>query len=228
MSAEAVGAYIRLLCYQWDKDGVPDDDAAMSRIAGCGINTVVSIRNKFGKGSDGKLRNARLEIVREKQDAFRRTQTKNIQKRWAGHKKRDEKHTMVLPNHIPNGYSPSPSPSPSPISEQSSAGKPRQRNGFADSLARACGLNPLEMPSRAARTCAISANEIRKIAPDCDEGELRRRADEYRKRYHGVSITPSALCTHWAEFPLKPMRNGRPQEEIDAEQARIAKSFQTT
>ena len=108
LSAEAVGAYIRLLCYQWDKGAIPDDDEAIGRIGGCSGNTVVSIRNKFGRCSDGLLRNTRLELVRQKQDSYRATQTQNIQKRWKGHKK----DTVVLPPVLPNGYSPSPSPSP--------------------------------------------------------------------------------------------------------------------
>ena len=34
MSPEEVGIYVRLLCYQWQKGGVPSDEEMLFRIAG--------------------------------------------------------------------------------------------------------------------------------------------------------------------------------------------------
>ena len=64
MSAEEVGGYIRLLCYQWTHGSIPNDDAVLQRLTGCGGNAVASIRHKFGIGSAGGLVNERLEQVR--------------------------------------------------------------------------------------------------------------------------------------------------------------------
>lgn len=56
MTAQEVGAYIRLLCYQWEHGKVPE--GALERIAGCPVSEAV--RSKFPAGM-----NARLEIERE-------------------------------------------------------------------------------------------------------------------------------------------------------------------
>jgi uncharacterized protein YdaU (DUF1376 family) len=204
MSAEEVGAYIRLLCYQWDKGSVPNDDAALARIGGCGGNTIVSIRYKFGIGPDGNLRNGRLELVRDKQDAYRKQQTENIEKRWKGHKK----DTTVLPTHIPNGYSPSPTPSPtSSVSSENTlaAGKPlRARNETSDALAWACQIDPFQMTARAAQSCAVAAASIKKVLPNVDRAEMDRRAANYCLRFPNASLTPRALGDHWAECDTSP------------------------
>lgn len=104
MSAEEVGAYIRLLCFQWDSGSIPDDDATIARLGGCAGNAVAKIRQKFRVDHDG-LRNVRLEIERTKQRLFRDKQAENGAKRWAGNAK-------PVPSHEPNTCSPSPSPSP--------------------------------------------------------------------------------------------------------------------
>lgn len=88
MTAEEVGAYIRLLCYQWDKGAVPDDDALIAKIGGCGGNAVASIRHKFGiaKGVPG-LQNERLEEVRKKQQEYSKKQANRANAGWASRKK---------------------------------------------------------------------------------------------------------------------------------------------
>lgn len=118
MTAEEVGAYIRLLCVQWDIGGLPNDDSTICRLGGCGGNAVASIRAKFEVGQDGKLRNRRLEEEREKQRIYREKQAENGAKRWLGNAKPQ---ALAKPSHMPegmpNGCSPSPSPSPSSDSD---------------------------------------------------------------------------------------------------------------
>ena len=46
LSAEETGAYIRLLCYSWENDGLPNDEQLLARLAGCSGNAVASIRRK--------------------------------------------------------------------------------------------------------------------------------------------------------------------------------------
>lgn len=60
-------AYFRLLCHSWIMDGLPDDQKALKRLAGRGISQAVM--QKFARDADGKLRNKRMEIVREEQRA---------------------------------------------------------------------------------------------------------------------------------------------------------------
>lgn len=58
-------AYLRLLCHQWLKDGLPEDRAALSRLAGRKLTDAVL--EKIPVAEDGKRRNKRLEVVREDQ-----------------------------------------------------------------------------------------------------------------------------------------------------------------
>lgn len=98
LSAEETGAYIRLLCYQWTNDGLPNDKVILARIAGCDGNAVGSIWDKFGICQDGKLRNARLESIRVKQNEYRAKQKANSEKRW----KNEENSKVGIPAHIPS------------------------------------------------------------------------------------------------------------------------------
>lgn len=77
MTPEQEGAYIRLLCYDWASDGIPDDDATLAALSRLGEgwfkggSTVV--RKCFNQHPEkpGFLTNARLQTEREKQHAWR-------------------------------------------------------------------------------------------------------------------------------------------------------------
>jgi uncharacterized protein YdaU (DUF1376 family) len=70
MGAEEVGAYILLLCYQWDKGSVPDDMERIKKIAKTKKSAVVeTVLQKFVKNENGLLINERLEKERDKQTA---------------------------------------------------------------------------------------------------------------------------------------------------------------
>ena len=62
-----VGAYIRLLCYQWGSGKIPTQKDAVNRIAGCLVSR--DVLSKFPKG-----RNKRLELERKKQAEYREKQ----------------------------------------------------------------------------------------------------------------------------------------------------------
>jgi uncharacterized protein YdaU (DUF1376 family) len=70
MSLEEVGAYVKLLAYQWDAGSVPDDPRERTRILGCsaGQQRVVwlKIASRFTRVGDA-YRNERLETERQKQ-----------------------------------------------------------------------------------------------------------------------------------------------------------------
>lgn len=102
LSAEETGAYIRLLCYQWTNDGLPNDQVILARIAGCGGNAIASIWHKFGICDDGMIRNKRLDEIKNSQIEFRAKQKSNAQKRW----KSGENQVKAIPPHnsgIPSG-----------------------------------------------------------------------------------------------------------------------------
>ncbi|HTB63328.1 MAG TPA: DUF1376 domain-containing protein [Opitutales bacterium] len=68
MSAQEVGAYIRLLCYEWGRESIPDDRKTCDRIAGCKVTDLVLSKFPGGK-------NPRLEKVRDEQNEFRQAMT---------------------------------------------------------------------------------------------------------------------------------------------------------
>ena len=75
MTAEQVGGYLRLLCQQWDKGGIPDDDKLLKRLSGIRkASTLNVVKEKFAKCEDGMLRNERLEREREKRSTFTQAQ----------------------------------------------------------------------------------------------------------------------------------------------------------
>lgn len=80
MTPDEVGAYIRLLCYQWARDGLPSDQGKCAGLAGCSREIIAAIWHKFSVGSDGRARNHKLETVRAAQEAFRASRAENGKK----------------------------------------------------------------------------------------------------------------------------------------------------
>jgi uncharacterized protein YdaU (DUF1376 family) len=65
MTPACFGAYMRLLCYAWTRGGIPDDEAACSRIAG-GLEAGdwEAIRSRLTETENGRLTHQRLELER--------------------------------------------------------------------------------------------------------------------------------------------------------------------
>lgn len=117
MTAEEVGAYIRLLCYSWDKGAIPNDDRILQRLAGCSTDALVAVRQKFAPDSTGWLVNARLENVRDKQRAYSQRQTDAAKHRWDKSKLCHVNATAYateMPPHMPEGMPERCSPTPTP------------------------------------------------------------------------------------------------------------------
>ncbi len=99
------------------------------------------------------------------------------------------------------GYIP---PAPQPVE------KKRARDELFDSFALACGTDPFQLTQSAARTVGVKLAEIRKASPAVRASDFMPRALRYRDIFPTASLTPSALCAHWAECdPTKPF-NGKP------------------
>lgn len=128
MSAEEVGAYIRLLCQQWTKGGLPNDPDRLARMAGLmgspmGSPSSGYVLAKFSLCPDGLLRNARLERIREEREEFVKKQSESGKigalRRWGNGDPNGVAITTPMATHMANGWpkdsSPLPSPSPLPI-----------------------------------------------------------------------------------------------------------------
>lgn len=114
MTAEQVGGYIRLLCHQFDKDGLPDDDRKLLKLSGVRAKNLKVILNKFVKKSDNKLHNLRLTSVISEQNAYRQKQIENGKK--GGFSKNNSGVATFSPPPSPQpNCDPSSSPSSSPL-----------------------------------------------------------------------------------------------------------------
>lgn len=80
MTAAEVGAYIRLLCHQWQQGYIPSESNKLTRISGVSFTKLGEVMSKFETGEDGNLRNARLESVREKLQSYREKQAEHGKK----------------------------------------------------------------------------------------------------------------------------------------------------
>ena len=108
MTQEEVGAYILLLCHQWNKGVITLDIGRLSLIAKGKVSEHV-----LSKFPDGK--NSRLETIRIERETFLQRQSeagkKAMAKRWA--KKDDNQcYNEPITSLLPKDKSPSPSPSP--------------------------------------------------------------------------------------------------------------------
>lgn len=101
LSVEEVGAYIRLLCFQWDCGGLPNDKEKLARLAGCGVATIEAIWGKFALSDDGMVRNARLEESRAGLERFKQLQREKAQKRWGGDPKTCHGNATAMPRDMP-------------------------------------------------------------------------------------------------------------------------------
>lgn len=75
----------------------------------------------------------------------------------------------------------------------------KERDALCDALAEACGANPREMTTTAARACATAVAEIIKASPDVTIADMQARVSRYKVLYRDAAVTPRAVCSHWAE-----------------------------
>lgn len=70
MTAAEVGGYIRLLCEQWDKDGLPNDDKLWSKIAGVKPKLIQSLKTKFVLHDNQRWYNQRLFQIKQELEQY--------------------------------------------------------------------------------------------------------------------------------------------------------------
>ena len=109
LTTEEVGAYILLLCHQWNTGSIPNDDNLIRRIAKITQAFDLGLLKTKFELVDGVLKNPRLEREREKQRLFREKQAENGTK---GGRPKTQAYPNPNPTANPNESSPSPSPSP--------------------------------------------------------------------------------------------------------------------
>ena len=141
MSAEEVGGYIRLLCHQWSKGGIPSDEDRSARIAGLmGSPSIRYVLAKFTLCDGDTLKNVRLEQIRQEQADYKSKQAASgktgAQKRWDKPKCDGNPNGVAIatPMATPmaNGWrsDSSPSPTPTPNNKEESIAPKSQRSHF--------------------------------------------------------------------------------------------------
>jgi uncharacterized protein YdaU (DUF1376 family) len=86
LTLAAQGSYMRLLCFQWDNGGLPDDEPTLSRFVGSTPQEFAGIWREiaqfFPVGDDGQRRNQNLETVRAAQNERSEKARLLAAKRW--------------------------------------------------------------------------------------------------------------------------------------------------
>ena len=126
MDQAEVGAYIRLLCVQWNRGSLPVEPSRVARLAGGSVSD--HVLGKFPTCDDGLRRNRRLEVEREKQAVFRKKQREKgilsgMARRTTVEPRLNHGCVSVGTEREPETNSPSPSPSPSPLPTPESISK---------------------------------------------------------------------------------------------------------
>lgn len=83
------GAYVRLLIHQFDKDGLPENEAEIAKLITTFKKNWPLLKSKFKKGSDGLLRNDFMKEIRDERTAKSATASKNGKNGGRGNIKAD-------------------------------------------------------------------------------------------------------------------------------------------
>lgn len=108
MTPDEVGGYIRLLCYQWTKGGIPNDMRKIRQLTGLFDEAALKcVLVKFCVYDDGLLRNERLEQTRTDQRAYSEKQSKIARDGWEkrrqinGMGSHSQPDANAKPTHVP-------------------------------------------------------------------------------------------------------------------------------
>lgn len=119
MTADEVGGYIRLLCYQWTKGELPNSDKKLMQLSGVyTIPELNTIKSKFEVRNNGTIVNLKMEKVRDEQVEYREKQREKANKRWES-----KPNAAALPEHMPVDM-PEACPSPSSLSSTTTSSIP--------------------------------------------------------------------------------------------------------
>jgi uncharacterized protein YdaU (DUF1376 family) len=149
LSCEQVGAYMRLLCHQWEQGSLPKDENLLAKLAQTSAENIQGILHKFQDAPGGKIKNRKLEEVRKSLNAYRKSRSDNGKKGG-----RPKKHMVSMCFPDAKAYekppTPTPSPIPSPIPTPTANGAhapqgvaPKPAVGADDQWYAALKINPL-------------------------------------------------------------------------------------
>lgn len=95
-TAEETGAYLRLLCEQWDKGYVKNDAEYIQNVTGVPKEKLARVLQKFTR-SRSRMVNQRLEQEREKQRQYRDSRSRNAKNAGRPKKSYDSSEENICP-----------------------------------------------------------------------------------------------------------------------------------
>jgi uncharacterized protein YdaU (DUF1376 family) len=134
MSLEEAGAYIRLMCYCWREQTIPDDPERLARLVGTTPLRMKKLWPALVKcfspddSAPNRLRHKRLDSERAKQQTWREKSAEGGRKAQAG-RKHTGKGGPTTPEPPLEGCSNIPSPSPSPTTSKTDPPRARRVDG---------------------------------------------------------------------------------------------------
>ena len=91
MKPDQRGAYITLLCHAWIEDGLEDNEETLCAMSGLKPARLKEVLKRFARDSDGKLRQPRMERVRDEikvlRDKRAKAGRKGAEVKWQSHSK---------------------------------------------------------------------------------------------------------------------------------------------
>lgn len=216
MTAEEVGAYIRLLCHQWDKGSVPAEDEALCRLAGCRNKVIAAVRAKFATAESGLVNECldqqRRFIASCSNSGRKGGGNPNFQRgkpnpysQFSGDNHKGIDKGTNKGRHKGRDKGTHKGISPTPGDEELFPERPR--NDLFDALCRAEGSNPDEIGAQGARI-GKCLKQIRQSSPEVTPGEIERRAANYPTHFDGAALTADALAKWWARCGERAHVNG--------------------
>jgi uncharacterized protein YdaU (DUF1376 family) len=177
MTQAEVGAYILLLCQQWNHGSIPVQPERQQNVAKGAVSDHVIA--KFKRGADGELRNERLEVERQKQAIYREKQRQKglasgIARASLSREPRlNSGSTTVQPSGQPQGNSPSPSPS----TKLTKGGKALtgENKELADRLEKAVGLQWVNDAGKWINRIKSEPSKARRVVAEVESAIVEKR-----------------------------------------------------
>ena len=243
MSAEEVGGYVRLLCHQWSKGGLPNDEERLGRMAGLiGSPCLRYVIAKLTLCEDGLLRHPRLERIRAENEAWRQKQAdagaKGAESRWKKGKPIGDPNgdpigkpvATPLATPMANEWLPSPSPSPKEKAQGASTlslSIEDQAHPFHVAFGLVLPESLQTLPClEAVKTWIQHKQEHRHgYKPTGLRATLTKWANEFTSATLPAAIEHSMACNYAGVFhpnqPQKPSRKSKPDLSAMSEEERV-------
>jgi hypothetical protein len=74
-----------------------------------------------------------------------------------------------------------------------------------NSIAMACGMNPLECTSAMKKTIAVALADIRSVTPGLTPDEIAKRARTYKTKHRDWPLTVMSLAKYWGDLGTNDM-----------------------